>query len=155
MSFSEAMGEQLDQNGIQFYFETVVDHLQHHGNGVRAILSKGQQIDADIVLCAVGIKPNIDLAKSAGLSCDKGIVVDFQLRTSVEGIYAIGDCCQALGQVLPYIAPLNYQVKALARHLSNEEVALSYDVMPVVVKSKLYPVTFHIPQQLTGNWVVA
>jgi nitrite reductase (NADH) large subunit len=73
------------------------------------------RIDADVVVMAVGIRPNVALAKSAGLSIERGIVVDDMLRSSDPDIYAIGECAEHRGAVYGLVAPLYDQAKVCAR----------------------------------------
>lgn len=61
-----------------------------HASGVR--LADGREIAGDLIVIAVGIVPNVELAEGAGLACDNGILVDAELRTSDPDIFALGDC---------------------------------------------------------------
>jgi nitrite reductase (NADH) large subunit len=74
----------------------------------------GGQIEADVVVMAVGIRPNVALARSAGLSIERGIIVDDMLRSSDPDIYAIGECAEHRGQVYGLVAPLYEQAKVCA-----------------------------------------
>lgn len=75
----------------------------------------GSHVECDVVVMAVGIRPNVALAKSAGLSIERGIVVDDTLRSSDADIYAIGECAEHRGQVYGLVAPLYEQAKVCAR----------------------------------------
>jgi nitrite reductase (NADH) large subunit len=75
----------------------------------------GSHVECDVVVMAVGIRPNVALAKSAGLSIERGIVVDDTLRSSDPDIYAIGECAEHRGQVYGLVAPLYEQAKVCAR----------------------------------------
>ncbi len=87
---------------------------------VRAVrLSDGQEIPADLVVMAVGIRPNIGLAKSAGLYCERGILVNDTLQTYDPRIYAVGECVQHRGQTYGLVAPLFEQAKVCANHLAQ------------------------------------
>ena len=86
-------------------------------------LKSGEIIDTDIVVMAVGIKPNIILAQSAGLECKRGIVVDDQLRSSQSGIYALGECAEHNGIAYGLVEPLYEQAQILAAHLTGEQNA--------------------------------
>ncbi|MDB5823408.1 MAG: pyridine nucleotide-disulfide oxidoreductase family protein [Herminiimonas sp.] len=63
--------------------------------GVRVALSDGTHIDVDVVICATGVKPTVGFAKESGIACATGILVDSTMQTSVQGIYAAGDCAEA------------------------------------------------------------
>ncbi|MDB5854321.1 MAG: pyridine nucleotide-disulfide oxidoreductase family protein [Herminiimonas sp.] len=63
--------------------------------GLRVALSDGTHIDVDVVICATGVKPTVGFAKESGIACATGILVDSTMQTSVQGIYAAGDCAEA------------------------------------------------------------
>ncbi len=77
-------------------------------------LADGRVLPADLVAMAVGIRPNMALAKEAGLACGRGVRVDDQLRTSDPAIYAVGECVEHRGQVFGLVAPLWEQARVLA-----------------------------------------
>ena len=72
----------------------------HGPDRVRAVtLTGGREVPTDLVLLAVGATPESGLARSAGIAARHGVVVDDELRTSVPGVYAAGDCAELRGQV--------------------------------------------------------
>ena len=102
--------------------------------------------EVDVVVGATGLRPRISLANAAGLTVDRGIVVDQQLRTSNPAIYAVGDCAQvASWGVLPFVMPLMQQVKVLSRTLLGESQSVIYPDMPIVVKTSLCPLVIVPP----------
>ena len=79
--------------GVQILTEARLDHLDGNDDKVTAaILADGTRIDADIVLVGIGILPNEELAKDAGIACNNGILVDRDARTSDPRVFAAGDC---------------------------------------------------------------
>ncbi|NQV55032.1 MAG: NAD(P)/FAD-dependent oxidoreductase, partial [Rhodospirillales bacterium] len=87
---------------------------------VRAVqLADGREIDADVVVMAVGIRPNIQLAVDAGLHTERGIVVNDTMQTYDPRIYAVGECVQHRGQTYGLVAPLFDQAKVCANHLAE------------------------------------
>ena len=84
------------------------------------LLEDGTRLNADIVVMAVGIKPNAQLAKDAGLTVNRGIVVDNQMRTSNPDIYAVGECAETHGQVFGLVAPLYEMAGVLAAQLAGD-----------------------------------
>ena len=66
------------------------------------------------MLSAVGLKPRTALARAAGLKINRGIVVDRHLETSAPDVYALGDCAEVEGLVLPYVMPIMHAARALA-----------------------------------------
>jgi nitrite reductase (NADH) large subunit len=83
--------------------------------GVR--LKDGREIPADLVVMAVGIRPNADLAKSCGLECNRGVVVNDGMRTSDAAIYAIGECVEHNKQVYGLVAPIWDMAKVAADNI--------------------------------------
>ena len=95
------------------------------------------------------------MAKEAGLRTNRGILTDRTLRTSAEDIYALGDCAEVEGHVLPYVLPLMASARALAKTLAGEETAVSYGVMPVTIKTPACPVVVcPPPADSEGEWEV-
>jgi nitrite reductase (NADH) large subunit len=87
-------------------------------------LADGRSIPADLVVLAIGIRPNIDLARIAGLEVNRGIVVTDDMRTSDPNIFAVGECVEHRGQVFGLVAPLWDQAKVCAARLAGDETAL-------------------------------
>ena len=86
----------------------------------RLRLDDGRQVDADLVVIACGVRPDLELARDAGLAVEHGIVVDDRLRSvSDERIYAIGECAQHDGQVYGLVAPAWEQARVLADVLTG------------------------------------
>ena len=79
-------------NGVEFIFNKSVTDIIDKGKQKRIICSDSSFFDADIIVIGIGISPNTKLAKSSGLACDNGILVDDNGQTSDSHIFAIGDC---------------------------------------------------------------
>jgi nitrite reductase (NADH) large subunit len=86
-------------------------------------LQDGRALPADLVVMAVGIRPQIGLAKDAGLSCERGIVVNDALQTSDPRIYAVGECVQHRGHCYGLVAPLWEQARVCAAQLAGRHEA--------------------------------
>src|SRR4051812_6355609 len=86
-------------------------------------LADGTVISATLVVMAVGIRPNIGLAKEAGLDVNRGIVVDSQMRTSDPSILALGECAEVAGNVYGLVAPLYEMARVAATGLSGDDTA--------------------------------
>lgn len=150
---SQAVANGLASLGVTFHFGVSVQAVYNEGEGVRAVLSDGTEIQGDIVLSAIGLRPRIALAKEAGLTVNRGIVVDKTLATSQPDIYALGDCAEVEGLVLPYVLPLMAGARALAKTLSGQETALNYPAMPVQVKTPVCPVVVApVFPHMQGTW---
>ncbi len=86
--------------------------------GVR--LEDGTDIPADIVIMAVGIRPNVELAREAGLDIGRGILVDASMATSDPDIFAVGECVEFEGHVYGLVAPLYEQARVLGLKLAGD-----------------------------------
>lgn len=152
---SEAVGQALAGLGVTFHFGVSVQAVNKDGEGVRATLSDGREIRGDLVLSAIGLRPRVALAKEAGLTVNRGVVVDRELRTSNPDIYALGDCAEVDGLVLPYVLPLMAGARALAKTLSGQPTAVAYPAMPVQVKTPVCPVVVSpVFPGTQGEWTV-
>lgn len=93
-------------------------------NRVRAVrLRDGRELPADLVVMAVGIRPRIELAKSTGLACGRGVQVDDAMLTSDRAIYAIGECAEHRGRCYGLVEPVWQQAAICARHIAGDETA--------------------------------
>lgn len=92
---SQALAEQLKARGLSFRLGSEIVGV-HSNDGIATAveLSNGERLTADFILLATGTTPNTKLARTAGVSCDYGVIVDDQLRTSVPNIYAVGECAE-------------------------------------------------------------
>ena len=151
----QAVQQALQKAGVYWVFGRRAQAVSHRArSGVELTLDDGSSIEADLVLSAVGLRPRTALAQAAGLVVGRGIVVDRRLETSMSGIYAIGDCAEIDGQVLPYVQPIMHAAKALAKTLSGDATVVSFPPMPVVVKTPACPVaTQPAPPEAVGNWL--
>ena len=113
----------LDRRGIAFFTNGQTEEIvgTQHVEGVQ--LADGRFIPADLVVLAIGIRPNIDLARAAGLEVNRGIVVADDMRTSDRSIFAVGECVEHRGQVFGLVAPLWDQAKACAAQLAGDAAA--------------------------------
>jgi len=84
------------------------------------LLEDGTCLPADLIVMAVGIKPNAGIAKSAGLATGRGIIVSPSMQTSDPDIYALGECAEFEGQVFGLVAPLYDMAGVLAAHLAGD-----------------------------------
>jgi len=154
---SARLQAKLEAQGAQFKFGVgvnSVDKLEGE-HPLRLSLSDGSTLDVDLVLSAIGLKPRTDMAAQAGVQVARGICVNRELATSVPHVYAVGDCAEVEGQLLPYVLPLMAQARALAATLSGKPTTVSYPAMPVVVKTPAWPTVVCPPAPgAQGEWVV-
>ena len=145
--------DKLSNIGIEWKLSHSVQAVNHKDSGLEITLDDGTKLSTDLVLSAIGLKPDTHLAESAGLTINRGIVVDNYLKTSVDSIYALGDCMEHNGSVLPFVMPIMVAARALAKTLTGNATTLDYPVMPVVVKTPAQPtVVCPPPVGATGHW---
>jgi rubredoxin-NAD+ reductase len=146
----------LEYNGVHFHLGCVADKIDKiKNNFYRLTLSNEEIIETELVLSAIGLKPHIALAETAGIAVNRGIVVNRFLETNAPDVYALGDCAEVEGHVLPYITPLLNCSRALAKTLSGEKTATDYKGMPVVVKTPAHPIVVcPPPKNIKGEWKI-
>jgi nitrite reductase (NADH) large subunit len=107
-----------------------------HGDGhVEAVeLADGSRIEADAVIFAAGIKPNIALAKDAGIAVNRGIVVNDVMQTASPDIFALGECAEHRGTCYGLVEPAYEQARVLARHLAGRPAAYQGSVVSTNLK---------------------
>lgn len=152
---AQALQSKLSEAGVRWHFATTVQSIDRNGELLSITLENGSVITSDIFLSAVGLRPRLDLAKAAGIATGVGITVNRQLETSAKNVYAIGDCAEVDGLVLPYVMPIMQAARALAPNLLGQEVALSYPAMPVMVKTPALPTIVSPPAKgSAGDWKI-
>ena len=152
---AEAFKTNLEQAGIKFALSTTVEKVTkiNDGEDYAVTLANGQTLVADIVLSAIGLQPNIALAKEANIQTSRGILTNTLLETSQPDIYAVGDCAEVNGTLLPFVMPIMQQARALAKTLSGQNTNVHYPAMPVAVKTPAAPLTvLPAPLDVDVNW---
>jgi rubredoxin-NAD+ reductase len=148
-----ALEEKLSAAGVRWHFATTAQSIDVDGDAIQITLANGSAIETDVVLSAVGLRPRIQLARAAGIKTGLGIEVNRQLQTNLDSIYAIGDCAETEGLVLPYVMPIMQAARALAPILLGQAAALQYPAMPVMVKTPAYPIVVSPPAKgAEGQW---
>jgi len=113
----------LEKNGMKFLMEAQTEAIlgTDKVEGIR--FKEGLEIPADLVVMAVGIRPNIDLAKKIGLHFERGIVVNDTMQSFDPRVYSVGECIQHRGETYGLVAPLFEQAKVCANHLAHMGIA--------------------------------
>jgi rubredoxin-NAD+ reductase len=145
----------LSEAGVRWHFATTVQSIDRNGDALSITLANGSVISSDVFLSAVGLRPRLDLAKASGISTGVGITVNRQLETSAKNVYAIGDCAEVDGLVLPYVMPIMQAARTLAPNLLGQALALTYPAMPVMVKTPALPTIVSPPAKgALGDWKI-
>jgi nitrite reductase (NADH) large subunit len=132
----ELLQRDLDARGIAFFTDGQTEEILGSEKAEGVLLADGRQIEADLVVLAIGIRPNIDLARAAGLDVNRGLLVGDDMRTSDPSIYAVGECIEHNGQVFGLVAPIWEQAKVCAARLAGDEAAV-YVPPPVFTSLKI------------------
>jgi NAD(P)H-dependent nitrite reductase large subunit/NAD(P)H-dependent nitrite reductase small subunit len=90
----------------------------------------GSELDADLVVMAAGVRPNIDLAQAAGIQCQRGVLVTDTMQTFDPSIYAVGECVQHRNSTFGLVAPLWDQARVCAAHLAEKGVTHYRGTLP-------------------------
>lgn len=159
-----ALQQALASKGVQFELGTTALEVNHHDTATGTLqikLANGKSHNADLVLSAVGLRPDLRLAQASGIATERGILVDTTGQTNVEGVYALGDCAQYTNSVdgsrpvLPYIAPIMSAARAIARSLTGEITQIDLKATPVIVKTPSCSIALIAPAPHTsadGRW---
>jgi NAD(P)H-nitrite reductase large subunit len=128
----------LEKRGVHFNMpartQTLIGDDAEHITAVE--FADGSSIPCDLFVMAIGVRPNMALAQSTGLYCEKGIVVTDTLQTYDPSIYAVGECIQHRNDTFGLVAPLFEQAKVCANHLSGHGMA-EYKTLPSATKLKV------------------
>ena len=115
----------LNANTARFHSEARVEGVE---------LADGRRIEADAVIFAAGIRPNVALAKDAGIPVNRGIVVDDNLQTGAPDIFALGECAEHRGICYGLVEPAYEQARVLARHLAGGAASYGGSVVATNLK---------------------
>jgi rubredoxin-NAD+ reductase len=156
-SLSQALTEAWQGRSIALRLGTTANSVERHNGALQVGLADGSAVLADVVISAVGLRPDTALAAAGGLATRRGIVVDAYGQTSAPGVYALGDCAEYDGSgVLPYVAPLLAAARAIARTLAGSPTAIALGQDAVIVKTASCRLALAPPPSgLDGNWVDA
>jgi nitrite reductase (NADH) large subunit len=146
---AELLKSLVERKGIEILLNANTARL-HGWTRVEGVeLSDGRRIDADAVIFAAGIRPNVTLAKDAGIPVNRGIVVDDSLQTGAPDIFALGECAEHRGICYGLVEPAYEQAGVLARHLAGG--AASYDGSIVATNLKVSGVSVFSAGDFTGS----
>jgi nitrite reductase [NAD(P)H] large subunit len=115
----------LNANTARIIGETRVEGVE---------LVDGRRIEAEAVIFAAGIRPNVALAKEAGISVNRGVVVDDHLETSAPDVFALGECAEHRGICYGLVEPAYEQARVLARHLAGRATGYQGSVVATNLK---------------------
>lgn len=147
----ELLKSELEAKGLKFKMGANTQDLIGKDDHVTTInFTDGTSLETDLVIMAIGIRPNFQLALDAGLNCEKGIIVSDTLQTYDPSIYALGECIQHRGATFGLVAPLYDQAKVIANHLSEHGVA-QYKTLPTATKLKVTGINLFSVGEFLGD----
>lgn len=149
----ETLQHALSQLGIEWRLQQSIQSISAIDQGYSVTLSDGEVITTDLVLSAVGLRPNTQLAQQSGLDVARGISVDMCHQTSDPRIFAVGDCAEVGGKWAPYIAPINQAKSALVQNILGQSVQATIVATPIIVKTPAMPLCI-MPAIAEGEWKI-
>lgn len=109
--------KELKNQGMHFLLQKETQEIIGNERVERVRFKDGTELEADLVVMAAGVRPNIQLAKESGIDINRAIIVNDYLETSVANIYAVGECAEHQGIVYGLVKPLYEQGEVLAKHI--------------------------------------
>jgi len=124
----------VERKGIKILLNASTARITGDSQVEGVELADGRHIEADAVIFAAGIRPNVALAGEAGLKINRGVVVNDVMQTSADGIFALGECAEHRGICYGLVEPAYEQARMLARHLAGREAAYRGSVVATNLK---------------------
>ncbi|WP_284601774.1 NADH:flavorubredoxin reductase NorW [Dickeya dadantii] len=150
VDISARLQDALLRQGVELMLNSGLQRLEKTDAGLEVTLMSGRTLEVDEVISAIGLRANTSLATAAGLTVNRGIVTDSQMRTSDPHIYALGDCAEINGKLLPFLQPIqltaNIAASSIITSTSNtaDQIrggngSLTLPTMLIKVKTPLFP----------------
>lgn len=119
---SAMLRSSLEERGLQFILEAQTEAIIGNERVEKVRFKDGTEIYTDLVVMAVGIRPDFSLAEKAGIHCERGIVVNDTMQTFDPRVYSVGECVQHRGQTYGLVAPLFEMARVCANHLGQHGI---------------------------------
>lgn len=123
---SQLLHEEMTDQGCDIYYDDEVELYYGRSKLTGVGLRSGRKINCDAVILAIGTSPNLELAKSAGLACKRGVVVNERLQTNNPAVFAIGEIAEFKGVLYGNTAGAEQQAEVVAKYL-NGDIASYYE----------------------------
>lgn len=152
---SSRLQHHLTDMGVHLLLKSQLQSLSKTEGGIRAVLDRNRSVEVDAVIAATGLRPETALAHRAGAEIQRGVKVNSYLRTTQPDIYALGDCAEINGQVLPFLQPIQLSAMYLAKNLLGGSAPLKLPAMLIKVKTPELPL--HLAgetQRQDLNWKI-
>ena len=151
----EKVRDALAAAGVEWHLGRRITAINYKGDapGYVATLDDGTVIEADLVLSAVGLRPNVALAAEAGLDVGLGIKVNAYGQTSDPAIFAIGDCAEYVHGLSAYVTPIMAAARGIAPTALGTPTEIRFPPLSVQVKTTLLPINLLPPaRSAVGEW---
>ncbi|MBR9884625.1 MAG: NAD(P)/FAD-dependent oxidoreductase, partial [Oceanospirillales bacterium] len=133
---STLLQQELEGRGLHILTGARIESIEGcEGRVTAVILQNGERLPADLVVVAIGVTPEVRLAREAGIQCNRAIEVDAHMHTSYPGVYALGECCEFERNTYGLVAPIWRQAEVLASVLCGHDRA--YAEEPVATQLKV------------------
>ncbi|HEB56761.1 MAG TPA: NAD(P)/FAD-dependent oxidoreductase [Gammaproteobacteria bacterium] len=140
----------LEERGLNFLMQAQTEAIVGKDRVEKIRFRDGTEIYADLVVMAVGIRPNLELAKNTGIHCERGIVVNDTMQTFDPRVYSVGECVQHRGLTYGLVAPLFEMAKVCANHLAKYGIG-RYEGSVTSTKLKVTGIDLFSAGDFTGN----
>jgi nitrite reductase (NADH) large subunit len=130
----------IEAKGIDVVLEAETAAITGERQADGVLLKDGRRIDGGLVVFAIGIRPAVELARAAGLACNRGIIVNDALATSAPDIFAIGECAEHRGQCYGLVEPAYAQARVLAEGMTGQDACYGGTVLATNLKVSGVPV---------------
>lgn len=124
----------VERKGIRILLNASTARIHGEGHVEAVELADGTRIEADAVIFAAGIRPNVALARDAGIAVNRGVVVNDEMQTASPDIYALGECAEHRGTCYGLVEPAYEQARVLAQHLAGRPAAYQGSVVSTNLK---------------------
>ncbi|VAX12203.1 Nitrite reductase [NAD(P)H] large subunit [hydrothermal vent metagenome] len=149
-SAAEMLKNALQERGLNFLMPAQTEAIVGKDRVEKIRFKDGTEIYADLVVMAVGIRPNLELAKNAGIHCERGIVVNDTMQTFDPRVYSVGECVQHRGLTYGLVAPLFEMAKVCANHLAEYGIG-RYEGSVTSTKLKVTGIDLFSAGDFTGS----
>lgn len=120
---SKNLEERLKDEGFEIYLSSTVEEILDDNT---AVLNEGRRIKTDGILYSIGVRPNLDLVKEAGINYNRGVIVDKYLKTNIDNIYAAGDVVEKDGMILGLWTTANEQGKVAGANMTGKSIEYTW-----------------------------
>jgi rubredoxin---NAD+ reductase len=151
----ESVRDALASEGVEWHLgrKVVAINYKRDSTGYVATLDDGSDVEADLVLSAVGLRPNVALAQEAGIDVGMGIKVNQYGQTSDPDIFAIGDCAEYQHGLSAYVTPIMAAARGIAPSALGTPTEIRFPPLAVQVKTTLLPINLLPPtRDCVGEW---